>query len=268
MLAMRQVQLFRNNGFLRLPNRLPPALVEDLKVAIMADIAGEVEPVVRNRDGRAVRISALMDRAPIFREAAAHPSALDPLESLLGPNIEVLINRHNHATLRTSGENKRDALHRDVKQWTRNIFTIIFYLEETTVENGCTRIVPGSHHFPGVPMSIHNSDWARDVLGQALPVPMPAGGMLVIDSMVIHGPGENHTDDTRMSMTVGYHSVDELMDIPNPKRLLVRGEGVYNGNDESGKRQKQPRMNADEWREAGKYGMGARTRAVARVGEG
>jgi hypothetical protein len=60
---------------------------------------------------------------------------------------------------------------------------------------------------------------------------MPAGGMLAIDSMVVHGAGENHTDDTRMSMTVGYHSVDELMDIPNPKRLLVRGEGLYNGND-------------------------------------
>ncbi len=231
MLTMRQIQLFRNNGFLRFPHCLPRDMVENLKAAIMADIDNEVEPIVRNRDGRAVRLSVLMGRARIFREAATHPLALDPLESLLGPNIEILTNRHNHATLRTSRENKSASLHRDVKQWTRNIFTIIFYLEETTLENGCTRIVPGSHHFPGVATSIHDADWASDILAQALPVPMPAGGMLVIDSMVIHGPGENHTDDTRMSMTIGYHSVDELMDIPNPKRLLVRGAGLYNGND-------------------------------------
>ena len=32
-------------------------------------------------------------------------------------------------------------------------------------------------------------------------------------------------------MTVGYHSVDELSDVPNPKRVLVRGERIYRGND-------------------------------------
>ena len=233
MLTMRQIQLFRNNGFLRLPKSLPRELVENLKAAIVDDINNEVEPIVCNKDGRVVRISALMDRAPIFREAATHPFALDPLESLLGPHIEILTNRHNHATLRTAGENKREALHRDVRQWTRNIFTIIFYLEETTIENGCTRIVPGSHHFPGLSTSIYDTEWASDITAQALPVPMPAGGMLAIDSMVIHGAGENHTHDTRMSMTVGYHSADELMDIPNPKRLLVRGERLYSGNDQT-----------------------------------
>jgi ectoine hydroxylase-related dioxygenase (phytanoyl-CoA dioxygenase family) len=230
-LTMQQIQLFRNNGFLCLPECLPEETVEALKNAIRDDIDNEVEPIVRNKDGRAIRISAIMDRDSIFRDAATHSTALDPLESLLGPNIEIVTNRHNHATLRTAGENKGASLHRDVKQWSRTIFTIIFYLEETTVENGCTRIIPGSHHFPGTSESLYDTDWAEDILSQALPVPMPAGGMLVIDSMVIHGPGHNHTDDTRMSMTVGYHSVDDLMDIPNPKRLLVRGEGSYRGND-------------------------------------
>jgi hypothetical protein len=60
---------------------------------------------------------------------------------------------------------------------------------------------------------------------------MPAGGMLVIDSMIVHGIGQNRTDGTRMSMTIGYHSVDELSDVPNPKRIRVRGDTVYDGND-------------------------------------
>ena len=49
--------------------------------------------------------------------------------------------------------------------------------------------------------------------------------------MIIHGIGENRTDGTRMSMTIGYHSVDELSDVPNPKRIRVRGNVVYDGND-------------------------------------
>lgn len=229
-LSPHQIQLFRNNGFLRLPDVLPDELVEQLKKAIWDDINDEVEPVVRNANGRVVRISNVVDRAPIFLSVAAHPLVLDPLESLLGPNIQLIKNRHNHATLRTA-EEKKGGLHRDVKQWTRTIFTVIFYLEETNLENGCTLIIPGTHHLPGIDGSIHDTDWAQDLDKQILPVPMPKGGMLVIDSMLVHGPGENKTDQTRMSMTMGYHSVDEISDAPNPKRLLIRGEDIYGGND-------------------------------------
>jgi hypothetical protein len=62
---------------------------------------------------------------------------------------------------------------------------------------------------------------------------MPQGGMLVTDGMIMHGVGQNLTDQTRTSMTMGYHSVDELSDINNPKRILVRGERPYGGNDGS-----------------------------------
>ena len=37
-LTMRQIQLFRNNGFLCLPDPLPEEMVENLKTAIMDDI--------------------------------------------------------------------------------------------------------------------------------------------------------------------------------------------------------------------------------------
>ena len=59
---------------------------------------------------------------------------------------------------------------------------------------------------------------------------MNAGGLLAIDSMMIHSAGRNQTDGTRMSMTLGYHTVDELS-LENPKRILVRGEQIYKGND-------------------------------------
>ena len=230
-LSPEQVHLFRHNGFLKLPDRIPEETVERLRRAILADIEAEVEPVVRNRDGRVVRISDLVDRDPIFLETASSPMVLDPLECLMGPNIELVKNRHNHATLNMSGETPPDGLHRDVRQWSRTIFTVIFYLEETTSENGATRLVPGSHHFPGVEGRLYNRTSTQSILGQSLLAAMREGGMLVIDSMIMHGIGENRTDSTRMSMTIGYHSVDELSDVPNPKRIRIRGNVVYDGND-------------------------------------
>src|SRR5262249_8383635 len=168
-----------------------------------------------------------------FREAITHPVVLEPLECLLGPNIELLLNRHNHATLRLAADGT-SYMHRDVLQWTRTIVTVLFYLEETTLENGCTRLVPGSHLLPGGRVLSREKDGGGrrgGVREQAAPVPRPAGGLVAIDSTVMHGAGPNLTSGTRISMTVGYHSVDELAGFENPKRILVRGERIYHGND-------------------------------------
>ena len=228
-LGPEAIQHFRACGYLNL-GTLPPERVEQLRAAIWRNINDEIEPVVRNKDGRIVRISALVERDPIFLETASCDQVLDPLECLMGPNIHLIKNRHNHATLRTRTETY-NGLHRDVRQWSRTIFTVIFYLEKTTVENGCTLMVPGSHHFPGLPGKTEDHPLTRSLEDQVVPVPMPAGGMLLIDSMVFHRAGQNTTDDTRMSMTIGYHSVDEISDVQDPKRVLVRGEEQYGGND-------------------------------------
>src|SRR6266542_200365 len=98
-LTPEQVQLFRHNGFLTLPGRLPETAVERLKETIWRHVREEIEPVVRNREGRVIRISDIWNRDPIFRETVTAPALLDALESLLGPNIELILNRHNHAYL-------------------------------------------------------------------------------------------------------------------------------------------------------------------------
>lgn len=232
-LTAEQVWFFRHNGFLQLPEGLPPAQVEALKEAVWRDIEAAVEPVARDRRGRVVRISDLWGRGGRFREALTCPEVLEPLAALLGPNIELITNRHNHACLRIADDGT-SYLHRDVLQWTRSIVTVIFYLEETTIENGCTHLIPGSHHLPGVETTnITEAPRVQQsgLLDQTVPLPMPAGGLLAMDSLVIHGAGPNRTDGTRMSLTVGYHSVDELSRGENPRRVLVRGERIYLGND-------------------------------------
>src|SRR5207244_10887417 len=79
-LTPEQVRLFRHNGFLKLPAHLPEPLVEALKEAIWGDLREAVEPVVRDRRGRAVRISNIWQRAPVFRQALPCDAVLEPLE--------------------------------------------------------------------------------------------------------------------------------------------------------------------------------------------
>ena len=228
-LTPQEIQLFRHNGFIKFPTQLPTDQVEALKAAALKDMTDVAEPVVR-QDGRIIRISAIWERGGIFRETITCDEILNPLESLLGSDIEFVLNRHNHVYLRDAGSSHSLALHRDVRHWSRTIATVLVYLEDTNLENGCTRVVPGSHHLPAF------ADLRDDVLreiaaSQTIPLPMPAGGLLAIDSTLIHSAGINHTDGTRMSITLGYHGVDELEARDNPKKVLVRGTRPYRGND-------------------------------------
>jgi phytanoyl-CoA hydroxylase len=149
----------------------------------------------------------------------------------------MLKNRHNHASISPKYSDP-PRLHRDVLQWSRSIVTVIVYLEETTLENGCTHIIPGSHYLPFVGTPNNGGTWMDehsvyfDLLNQSLPVPMTSGGILFFDGLTFHGVGVNTTDNTRMSVTMAYHSVDELCkgDI-NSYQLLVRGDRIYKGND-------------------------------------
>jgi len=227
-LTPEQLWLFRIAGFVKLPQGLPPETVSALKEAIQHDIDNAVEPVVRNAEGRIVRLSNVVDRAPIFREVATSPLVIEPLKDLLGPHIELLRNRHNHVTLRLP-DPRAEALHRDVPQWSRGIVTVLFFLEESTAEKGCTQLVPGSHLLPwaGNPAE----EIARTRLAdQVVRAEMPAGGLLVIDSLLWHGVGANRVGGTRMSMTMGYHSVDDLASVEDPQKLLVHGQRPYAGN--------------------------------------
>ena len=228
-LTPQEIQLFRHNGFIKFPTQLSTDHVAALKAAALKDIAEGVEPVAR-QDGRIIRISAVWERGGIFRETITCDEILNPLESLLGSDIEFILNRHNHIYLRDAGSMHSLALHRDVRHWSRTIATVLVYLEDTNLENGCTRVVPGSHHLPAF-ADLKDNAVQEIATGQAIPLPMQAGGLLAIDSMIIHSTGINRTDGTRMSMTLGYHSADELTWEDNPRRVLVRGERPYRGND-------------------------------------
>jgi len=160
MLTPYQVNHFRQSGYLILPGQLPGLVVRKLKDAILADVGTEAEPVVRDNTGRVVRLSALLDRDQMFADVAGSPVVTEPLADLLGPNILIIKNRHNHVTMNFRAS-RPDNFHRDNVQWSRGLLTIIFYLEDTTLENGCTQLIPGTHLLPGV-SSLHklaDTEW-------------------------------------------------------------------------------------------------------------
>ena len=240
-LTHQQIRHFRDCGYFRMSRVLDDSLIDELVQFITTECsrpAGDAESPIRN--GGQLKLYGVYDRNPeLMGRLVCHPQILSMLSCLLGPNVVFVKNRHNQAAVNRPGE-AEPRLHRDVLQWTRNIVTVVAYLQDSTIANGCTYLIPGSQYLPfvGVPQPDGGGTWMdehnelREMAGQALPVPVQRGGVLIFDSLAFHSVGPNTSNTDRISIVLGYRSADELEHPPlGDAQLLVSGRPIYRGND-------------------------------------
>ena len=229
-------RFFRASGYLKLPSLLSESQAEKFYNLLLNDFINEIAPFRRDSQGRINRIANLYPRYNEIQTFFNSGLLIEAVKGLLGPNIELILNRHNHATLNLANANDT-RLHRDILQWSRNLVTVITYLEDATLNNGCTYVVPTSQFLPFIGKPNNGGTWMnenyiyKELLEQALPIPAKKGDVLLIDSTVFHAVGENTGKGSRMSMTMAYRSVDELESNNPTNCILICGERLYKGNE-------------------------------------
>lgn len=237
-LSHEQARHFAAQGYYRLPEVYSPDELLALRTFVLHE--AEKEGLADASDGTAMKMYGLYDRNPsLMHDTVTHPKLIGALQSLLGPNVIFVKNRHNHATVNNHRGEPAEGLHRDILQPTRGLITASILLEESSIENGATRIIPGSHFLPnvGAPQKDGGGTWMADhaefdgMDDQAVQVPMPAGSVLLFNGLVFHGVGANASGKTRTSITLGFRSVDELEKNQGDHCVLVAGENIYRGND-------------------------------------
>ncbi len=169
-------------------------------------------------------------RDPVYLKAASHPIIAEALRGILGPNIELLTNKHNHIMVRPPSSDYV-YWHSGEQPYDHTLITALIYLQESTLKNGCIRIVPGSHLRPfGRDRRPKEAFRESDLYGLSVPVPMPRGGVLLFNDCCFHGSDVNMSDGSRRSMTLAYRAHDAHDVIKeDPEKILVSGERVYTG---------------------------------------
>lgn len=235
--SAERCRFFLASGYLKLGGTIPEELIERMRALILRDLASRTPPLRVNGAGQACRLDGLVDRDPVFVTALRLPFILEALTALLGPDVEAVRFRHNHATLNAPGDIPV-RLHRDVQQWTRPLVSVFLYLEDSTLENGCTQVVPGSHTlpYPGPQSGGGAGNWADEhpefapLIGQELPIPVSRGGVLLLNSLALHSVGPNLGKNTRVSATFACRSVDDLTIAPDDSAVRIAGSHKFRGN--------------------------------------
>ncbi|HEX4184214.1 MAG TPA: phytanoyl-CoA dioxygenase family protein [Caulobacteraceae bacterium] len=153
-----------------------------------------------------VRVFNLLDIDPVFRELIQHPTAVELVHSLLGP--EFLISNFTANIARPGSRSM--PLHSDqaivvpepwFHPWAMNI---IWCLTDVRFENGATLFLPGSHKI------VRRADLPEDALSHLRPFEAEAGSIIAMEGRVWHTSGANVTEDEDRALLFGYYTAPFL----------------------------------------------------------
>ncbi len=168
---------------------------------------------------------------------AAHPRVLDAVESILGPDLTV---RDTAWFIKMPGDKKYISWHQDGTYWGLHppkSVTAWIALSESVRENGCMRVVPGSHQH----LMPHHETYAADNAlsrgqeiavdvdeKQAVDIVLRAGQMSLHDVAIVHGSQANTSDKPRIGIAVRYMPPEVVQDGGvRQLALLVRGKDEF-----------------------------------------
>lgn len=227
----RQVRHFHDVGYLRAAR-----VLGDEEARRLADLATKAASVTDDprvlHTPEKVRVDQVLTFDQAFIDAASCAPMIAALIPLLGPNIELIENRHNHLSVfRVSGQ---DAMHRDILQWSRSILTVLLYLSDCTDLASATQVIPGSHRWPCAGAPNNGGTWLaqstyEDLAEQAVPVPARAGDALLMHGQLYHAGLSVAIAEPRIVLALAYCSVDELASEPPPNCRLVHGQRIQRG---------------------------------------
>ncbi len=171
-------------------------------------------------------------------ELASHPAILDAVERVLGPNVMVW---NTHWFPKFPGDGTYVSWHQDATYWglnPPNVTTAWIALSSSSTENGCLRVVPGTHQGELLPqretfapsnMLSRGQEIAVQVdEARAVNLVLGPGEFSLHHIGIVHGSGPNLSNEARIGLAIRYISPDVVQQGAEPDVvLLVRGADEY-----------------------------------------
>jgi ectoine hydroxylase-related dioxygenase (phytanoyl-CoA dioxygenase family) len=217
MLTDSELRGLEEDGYLLLPGLIPPDLLAALRRRIdrLFEEEGALAGSEFKQEPGARRLANLVNKGRIFEEVIVTPRVLEAVEAVLGSRFKLSslnarsTNPHSEADQPLHADSGAIA---DTLGY--SVCNSIWMLDDFTLENGATRMVPGSHRWRRLPEPEFYAPHPAQqlVLGRA-------GDVAVMNAHMWHGGTANRTAAPRRAMHVYYTRWDQPQQ-QYQKRLL------------------------------------------------
>ena len=168
-----------------------------------------------DRDKQIMTVGISYFTSAAFLRAALDPTALDILEAILGPNIELFGQGQSLVKEPVGGHPKH--LHQDSAYFEHRFegpVGILTYVVDTNLLNGALHVVPGTHkqgqlqHIDTFShLGLDENEWPWEA---ALPITGQAGDSIFFHVRTVHGSKQNHSDTPRPVFINRYRRPDDF----------------------------------------------------------
>ena len=249
------VERFQKDGFIVLENALTDSQLSALNSELsmwIEESRNNDKPFGKIMDGRPRfdlqldthsfekpalrRITSPAEISKACLDVVKDNKALDLVSEIFGPNIKHWTNKIN---LKLPGSGTEVKFHQDFPyepHSNEDIMTVLFFLDDVTLENGPLEVVAGTHKGPlyslwhdGIFTGAVSAEIEAENKKKALSCVGKAGSACLMHSKLMHGSKSNKTKSARSLFIVSYTAEDavKLTENPLPSELdgmIVRGE--------------------------------------------
>jgi phytanoyl-CoA hydroxylase len=249
------VERFQEDGFVVLENALTDSQLSSLNSELsmwVEESSGNEKPYGKIMDGRPrfdIQVDTHSSESPALRritspaeisqaclDVVKDNKALDLVSEIFGPNIKHWTNKIN---LKLPGSGTEVKFHQDFPyepHSNEDIMTVLFFLDDVTLENGPLEVVPGTHNGPlhslwhdGIFTGAVSAEIEAECKTKAISCVGKAGTACLMHSKLLHGSKPNNSKSSRNLFIVSYTAEDavKLTENPLPSELdgmVVRGK--------------------------------------------
>lgn len=225
-----------------LPARFEQGGYAVVRNVIDADLIDEARRHVdwlisKNPDRRPEWLSEdLMPHDPFWLRLVSDDRLLDVVEQFVGPDIALFASHH---IAKPPHDGQPVLFHQDGAYWPlepMKVVTIVLWLDDTCSENGCLRVIPGTHRLelqetrerkdiPNV-LDYTIDEGAYDE-SAAVDLELQAGDISLHHPHVIHGSNANTTNGWRRGLNIQYiPTATRITELDWPCAFHLRGKTV------------------------------------------
>lgn len=233
-LSAAEIEAYGRDGQLTPQHRISTDLLARMTACIEALIAGNADIRPEQLVGAHIRKSedtGVRGEEELL-QLASHPDILDAVEQVMGPD---LILWGSQVFSKPAGDGLAIPWHQDGQYWpVRPLRTVTVWIaiDPAVVENGCMRVIPGTHRLG---LLRHEVSDAEDLaLNQGLAdgvdearardVVLEPGQFSMHDSMLIHGSNANRSGLRRCGYAIRYMPATSLFDRTIPPTRIARNQ--------------------------------------------
>lgn len=250
-------QKLREDGFVVLndvfsedelePRRqLVDEIIEYEKAGYTHPLSGDDCPYLDHRTDQGA-LYGVFQRHPQFQSMASNNDVLDAVEAILGPHLYLYVN----SVVYKPPEGKNEVpMHQDFMSRADESDRYIAWmpLYDATRDNGCLKVVPGTHteadlEWHRVEGETHHDRLNQDQFDESeiRYLPIDAGDVLVFNQHLVHGSDEVTSEAPRHAFRAVYKapSKDDIK-IPRGGQIMLRGGEPTKLSDSGIDKRKQP----------------------------